>query len=205
MKKLLFVLIAAVICSAANAQLVTTSDYKVKKSERRTSWMLRAGLTAAGVSGDGAEDLGAMTGYNVSFEFNKAFATNFYWGMGLLLGSKGYKYDEDGYELKLAANKLEIPLNFGYKYPLTDKIKLDGHVGAYMNYDLFGTVSSGDEEIDLSDLDDYNRYGAGLQFGIGVWYNKLNFNITYQKGLVEMAEDSKMYENNWMFSLGYAF
>lgn len=209
MRKLIFLAVAAFVCSAVNAQLVTTSEFKSKKSESNTIWMLRAGLTSAGISGDDAEGAKSIAGYNVSIEFNKSFATNFYWGSGLVFGNKGYKYSEDGEEDKTTIAKLELPVNVGYKYAITEDIKLDGHVGAYIGYDLFGknkyTYDGDSEEVDLGDFENYNRLGYGLQFGIGVWYQKFNFNITYQKGLNKLIDDTKAYENNWMFSVGYAF
>lgn len=208
MKKLLLLVVLAVAYSTAGAQLVTTSSYTEKKSARKTIWMLRAGLTSAGLSGEDADGAKSIAGYNASIEFNRAFATNFYWGSGLVFGNKGFKYSDDE---KFTVAKLELPLNFGYKYGLTDDIKLDGHVGAYVGYDLFGTLKEGDDSYDLADVEDYNQLGYGLQFGVGVWYKKFNFNITYQKGLAKQQENSsggdnfKAFENNWMFSLGYAF
>lgn len=209
MKKVLFLIVATFICSTISAQLVTASEYKVKKEKSSTIWMLRAGLTMPSASGSDADKAGSYAGYNVSIEFNKPISSGVYWGSGLVFGNKGYKFSEGDYEDKLATAKLELPVNFGYKYALTDEIQLDGHIGGFINYDLFGkeTVSEGDESLEakIGDMDSYNRLGYGLQFGIGVWYQKLNFNITYQKGLAKMWEDTKIYESNWMLSIGYAF
>ena len=105
------------------------------------------------------------------------------------------------------ANKLEIPLNFGYKYNINDDIAVDARIGGFINYDVFGkfkmSMDGEEESVDLGDIEGYDRLGAGMQFGVGVWYQSLNFNITYQKGFVEQFEGGK--ENNWMISLGYAF
>ena len=226
MKKLLFLLVAICMVAAANAQLVTTSSYTVKKDKSKILWMIRAGLNAANVSCD--KDFGdpkSIVGYNVSIEFNRPFATNFYWGSGLVFANGGYKDSDStekgsGYELsyedKYSVAKLEVPVNFGYKFGLTDDLKLDAHVGAYVGYDLFGTNSyketyNGDtdsEDIKLGDWEDYNRLNYGLQFGVGVWYRNFNFNINFQKGLANKYDgdgDLSVKEKNWMFSVGYAF
>lgn len=205
MKKLLFLVAAVLVCATAGAQLVTSSSYKEKKSESKTFWMLRAGMTSVGVSGDDTDELTSLAGYNVSFEFNRSFATDFYWGAGLVFGNKGYKVKD--YDARFTTAKLEVPLNFGYKYALTEEVRLDGHIGAFINYDLFGTSEDKEDDysVDLSDMEDYDRLGYGLQFGVGVWYQKFNFNITYQKGLAKQYDEAKIFENNWMFSVGYAF
>ena len=205
MKKFLLFVAVAMVCSTMSAQLVTSSTYKKEKA--KTLWYVKAGLDIAGVSGDGWDEIGNTTGYVVGLAFDRPIGgSGVFWGMGLQLATKGYKYSEEGYEMSLNANKLEIPLNFGYKYNITDDIAVDGRIGGFINYDVFGNYKEsyeGEEEsISLGDLD-YDRLGAGIQFGVGVWYQSLNFNITYQKGLIDQFDGGK--ENNWMISLGYAF
>lgn len=233
MKKYLFLLAAICMVAVANAQLVTTSSYTVKKEKSKTIWMVRAGLNVANVSCNDKDyaDPKSIAGYNVSVEFNRSFATDFYWGSGLVLASGGYKISEfekgDGYENsyedKYTVSKLELPLNFGYKFSVTDDFKLDAHVGAYIGYDLFGTNKysetyngdTGSGEFKIGDWEDYNRLNYGLQFGIGAWYRNFNFNINFQKGLVNKFDGNftnedngtklSIKEKNWMFSVGYAF
>lgn len=212
MKKYLFLLIAAFVCSSVNAQLVTTSSYTKKKKQKAT-WYVKAGANIANTSMDDV-DLSSIFGYHIGIAFDKPIGSKgVFWSLGLQLATKGWKYSEDDdgwdYEEKLNVNKIEIPLTFGYKYAINDDITVEARVGAFANYDLWGKLTEEDngdkEEYDLGDLDDYygyDRFSAGIVAGVGVWYQKFNFNITYERGFVEQ-NDGK--EKTWMIGVGYAF
>ncbi len=201
MKKVLFFALAAFMTATVSAQVVTSTSFKKAKSG--TVWYIKAGANIANVSVDEGDDPDAIFGYNVGIAFDRPIGSNgVFWNSGLLLATKGWKYSYDGDEIKLNANKLEIPLTFGYKYKVNDDIAIDARIGGFANYDVFGKYKEGDDSCNLGDLEDYDRFSAGIQFGIGVWYQKLNFNITYQNGLVKQNESK---EKNWMISLGYAF
>lgn len=204
MKKFLFAVAAIFVCSTISAQVVTSTSFK--KAKANTLWYVKAGMNIANMSGDG-ESADAIMGYNVGIAFDRSIGTSgMFWGMGLQLATKGWKYGEEDYEEKLNAHKLEIPLNLGYKYQVNDDLAIDARVGGFANFDVFGKLKykeDGEEEsVNIGDLDEYDRFSAGIQFGVGVWYQKLNLNITYQNGLVKANE---MKERNWMISLGYAF
>lgn len=206
MKKFLFFALAAFVSATVGAQVVTSTSFKKAKSG--TVWYIKAGANIANVSVDGEGDgPDAVFGYNVGIAFDRPIGSSgVFWNSGLQLATKGWKYSYEDEEEKLNANKLEIPLTFGYKYSVNDNIAIDARIGGFANYDVFGKYKmkyEGEEEsCNLGDLDDYDRFSAGIQFGIGVWYQKLNLNITYQNGLVKQ-NDCK--EKNWMISLGYAF
>lgn len=201
MKKFLFLVAAAFVCSTVGAQVVTSTSFKKAKSG--TVWYLKAGANIANVSVDGGDGPDAIFGYNVGIAFDRPIGSNgVFWNSGLQLATKGWKYGEGDYEAKMNANKLEIPVTFGYKYGVNDDIAIDARIGGFANYDVFGKYKEGDESCNLGDMEDYDRFSAGIQFGVGVWYQKLNLNITYQNGLVKQNESK---EKNWMISLGYAF
>ena len=204
MKKLMLLVVAAFVCSVMNAQLVTSTSFK--KGKAATTWYVKAGATLANMSSEG-ESADALFGYNVGIAFDRSIGSGgLFWGSGLQLATKGFKFGYDGEEMKLNLHKLELPLNLGYKFGISDDLAIDARVGGFVNFDLFGkeTIEDeyGKESYNLSDFEDWDRLSAGLQFGVGVWYQKLNFNITYQAGLLEANE---MKEKNWMFSVGYAF
>ena len=210
MKKFLFILVAAFISSTVGAQVVTSTTYK--KDKAKTVWYVKAGMNIANVSVDEGDGPDALIGYNVGIAFDRPIGgSGAFWSSGLQLATKGWKVsgEYEGYkeEVKFNANKLELPLTFGYKYGINDDFAVDARLGGFVNYDLFGKFKEkwGDEEesIDLGDIEDYDRLGAGIQFGLGVWYQHFNLNISFQKGLIDQYEGMK--ENNWMISLGYAF
>ena len=204
MRKFMLMVAAAFVCTTISAQLVTSSSFKKEKS--KTVWYAKVGMTLANMSADG-ESGDNLLGYNVGIAFDRPMGSSgAFWGMGLTLGTKGYKVSEGKYEVKMNANKLEIPLNFGYKYTINSDFTVDARIGGFVNYDVFGKFKESDgseeESYNLGDLEDYDRFSAGIQFGVGVWYQHLNLNVTFQNGLVKQNEAK---EKNWMISLGYAF
>lgn len=204
MKKFLFFVVAALACTTLSAQVVTSTSFR--KAKGTTLWYVKAGATFANMSAEG-ESGDAIFGYHVGIAFDRSIGeSGAFWSSGLQLGTKGYKVGDSEEEFKLNANKLEIPLTFGYKYRVNDDVTVDARVGGFANYDVFGKYKvkyDGEEEsVNLGDLEEYDRFSAGLLFGIGVWYQKVNLNIGYQVGLVKQND---LKEKNLMISLGYAF
>lgn len=182
----------------------------------------------------GSGSFGMAAGYELSFGFNRAFsrAGGLYWGMELGLGTRGIKYKLDseydsGTQKLLTWNIKYSPFTFGYKFALNQNIKLDAHLGAYLSYDFAGTGkanwkdSDGDSDSDSAGIGDdeyfegFQRFDAGIQAGVGVWYKRFNFDITYQRGFVNACNfednydldeiDGKIYSSNLMFRVGIAF
>lgn len=199
--------------------------------------------------------LGSKAGYDVVFGFNKTIAsTDAYWGMEFGFGTRGYsqKFEESesgnysGIQFNrsymdkksLIAHKFKItPVMFGYKYPVTDKIKIDAHLGAFLSIDMAGTLKSeyensliipsypsasdyesGKESTSIGDLKDsegdsyYNRFDAGIQAGIGVWYGRWNLDFTYERGFCSFysyeeynGHKPSLCASNAVIRLGFAF
>lgn len=191
---------------------------------------------------EGKVSFGFKPGYELSVAFNRPFGnTNFYWGMELGLGTRGIKYTSEyspeddwieyGHKSLLAWNFKYSPFTFGYKYNINESIALDAHLGAYVSLDFAGKGKSSwdgieqgdaykeDEEsanIGKDDLEHYKRFDCGLQVGLGVWYKRFNFDITYQRGFMnaydfyyqsqwDIDEDSKICTSNIMFRIGMSF
>lgn len=172
MKKLLLIAIAAVIGVAANAQIL--SSRTVIKEKKSTLWFVKVGPTINNVT----HGQGAAVGVDGIVGFQRSISTGgLYWGMDLGAGTVGAKGNSS-----FAARF--TPFTLGYKAAITKDIKLDTHLGGYAAY-----IADGDQ-ID-----------GGMQIGAGVWYNRFNFDITYQRGF---ALD---YYNvsNVMFRFGVSF
>lgn len=161
-------------------------------------------------AGDGAEGLESKMGYNLNVEFNKPMGSaGAYWGMNFGLGSRGYKYDE----VKSMAHNIQYsPFTFGWKIGITDNIKIDPHVGVYASFDY--TSKEKEEGYDdyswgdLADLMevDYRPYDVGLNVGIGVWFDRYNLDLCYQRGFIDAFSDvDAMKTSNFMIRLGIAF
>jgi hypothetical protein len=209
---------------------------------------------------DGKTDtgLGSKAGYDFQFGFNKTIGgTDAYWGMEFGFGTRGYsqKFEEaysenfgpnnqyvatvSGMEKEsLLAHTFKItPVMFGYKYGITDKIKIDAHLGAFISIDMAGKLKeeseyslvnnwdsdynrfeSSKEDYSIGDLKDsdgdsyYNRFDAGIQAGIGVWYGRWNLDFTYERGFCSFykyeeydGHKASLASSNAVIRLGFAF
>lgn len=254
MKKVLAIalLIAAAIPSA-QAQIVRSTTVGQKQS-RKTTWYFRAGVSMNNLTGPAMSEakkelkeydeedtdwsFGTRVGYDFEFGFMKYFGkSDLYWGMELGLGTRGgkysakYKYDYRGEEYDCedkawidTYNVKYVPFQIGYIYPITDKLKVDAHLGIFASVDFAGKYkdSSNDPDADESSYefdftDDYvdgYRFDAGIQLGVGVWYDRFNLNFTWQRGFApyvgkfpwgEEWGDKKFQSSNAVLSLGVAF
>lgn len=219
MKKILVLAVLAMIGISASAQVRYSRTMAEKKSN--TTWYLRAGAGFNSLVGDITDaseniDYGTATGYEVALGFNKNFGkSNVYWGMELGLAARGCsseyeRWDETVKNSVLGHNVKWVPFAVGYKYGITDDLKLDAHLGAFLSYDFAYTSDEDDYE---DDPDFYNQVDAGLQVGIGVWYKRINLDLTYQRGFVEVAHDYNYrddkdingYISTFMLRLGVSF
>lgn len=217
MKKIMSVVAALLLCVGANAQIVSSSSrsLKVERTPFTSLKYLRVGVNFMNITGSDVEVDGNI-GYDVAFGFQKPLAgvDGLYWGMELGLGSRGWSEEWDEEDAKYILHNVRFsPFTFGYKYALTDAVKLDAHFGAFASFDYTGKCKYDGESIKLGDWDDeyeglgidWNRFDAGMQVGVGVWYNRFNLDFTYHRGFVKAVEDVKAYTNNFMIRLGVAF
>lgn len=213
MKKFLTVvafILTLSIAAQAQSTIVSSRTVDISKEKSATQWILRTGLNVAGLSGKDAEGSGSKTAYDVAISFQKPLSDfGMFWGMELGLGSRGFSYKDGEEEDNLLSHNVRFsPFTFGYAYNFTDQIKADVRLGGFASFDYTGTYKkdSGYEgEYNISDFDDYQRFDAGINFGIGVWYNHFNLDFSYQRGFMGMAENTKWYTNNFMIRVGYAF
>lgn len=216
MKKLFMIALSAMFCVAVNAQLVTSTSYVAKKN--KATWYAKVGGTFANFSFDGVEgdDPSSIFGYNIGIAFDSPIGSHgAFWSMGLQLGTKGFKFDDDGEVWKLNANKIEVPITFGYRYHINDDWAVDARLGAFVSYDLWGKFKEewdGDsDETKIGDVDEYNCLDAGIIFGIGGWYQNLYLQFSYEWGMInqydldDYGDDVKGKERNFMISIAYAF
>lgn len=244
MKKLMLLAVGVALAHTVSAQVVSSQTYHREKS--KTMWYARLGVSFDNIAGaneyvnlsnDFASEgekysLGSSTGMDIDFGFQRPISNfGLYWGMELGIGTRGYssKYvdNQDDYvenAKMLTWNVKYSPFTFGYKYSLTDNIKLDAHLGLYFSYDFAGQkISYSDSEGDKWELDsdyikeymDYQAFDAGMQLGLGVWFNRFNLDFTYQRGFVPMSKlyysnltgsvEKSLYSSNFMIRLGVAF
>lgn len=224
MKKIISLFTAFIAVLAVNAQIysyeTTAIKHQVEKSTSETTWYVRAGLS--NMSAD-IDDADSKLGYDISVGFQKPFTNaGFYWGMEWALASQGVKVDdtyyyEDYYNSYYGGCEDEYmghlirfsPATVGYKYDINvlGGITLDAHLGAFVSY-TYGHVYDCSEgnEIDDEWFDFHSSsLDYGLRGGIGVWWKKFNFDVSYQSGFNDKLMEGEGCFDALTLSLGYAF
>lgn len=241
MKKFITMILMSVLALGVSAQVLTSRTYN--KPKGKTQWHVRVGPSFNNIAGvgdatydktyeGGSEkfSFGTSTGMSLDFGFSKDISkSGLYWGMELGLGTRGFtaKYEETDAEGYWETDKATLrtwnikysPFTFGYKYSVTDDLKIDAHVGVFASYDFAGSYKvsidnnwsdpnsylDDDDEIAWDDVVD-NKFDIGTQLGIGVWYKRFNFDIMWQRGFMSMAEyecyDTS--DDRWSYKSGYS-
>ena len=210
MKKLIIIFCAILYTTSLSAQF-----------SKSTIWMVRAGAATNMFTGTSYQDTKLKMSYAAGVEFYQPVALNWYWGSGLLFGSRGYEKDISPAEYpeyqnitkKSIAHSLQIPLYVGYKHFLTNKLAIDGHLGGFFSADYRGRKevigANGIKEINMEHWDDYRHCDGGVMVGVGLWYGKFNLDVTYQKGFAHeyfgLENKTKGSAGSFMVRLGYAF
>jgi hypothetical protein len=140
----------------------------------------------------------------------------------LMLSSKGYKYEDEDWDVKNTFSPLflHIPILFKYGVPVGD-FKLFGQAGPYLAYGIGGKtkvtsdnplIEDSDESIkwgsgdddDLKPLDFGLNIGAGIAFEMG-----LEANLFYELGLgnhaIETEGGTKIANRVFGISFAYKF
>lgn len=195
---------------------------------------VRAGLNLSNMldkddEGTNSNDFKMKPGFNVGptveFPINEMFSFE----SGLLLSTKGFKYDEKGsdggetYEYNLKSNLLylDIPLT-GKAYFDVKVAKIYGALGPYIGIGLSGKVKSEDTYMGQTDsfnddikwgsdqeTDDLKRLDYGLTIGAGVLINSIQIGLTYDLGFANISAytdgGAKTSNRVLALSVGYKF
>lgn len=85
------------------------------------------------------------------------------------------------------------------------------HVGVFASYDYTSKMKADGESISWGDYADYmevdyNHFDAGMNIGVGVWYDRFNLDLIYQRGFIDTFSDADGFKtSNFMIRLGIAF
>ena len=214
MKKLILLAVLVLSAMTASAQMMTSRT--LMKRHTPTTWYVRAGLSVNMLTGMSSDDkdygyeAGSKAGFEVDFGFNKPIGkSGTYWGMELGFNNRGGKVtnkENDNVSLSLNAWSIKYsPFTFGYKYSVTDDLKIDAHLGLLALVDVSQSAKEDGDDYGSDAFE--NSFDIGLQVGVGAWYKKFNLDITYQPGFVPFVStpNGALKSSQVLIRLGYAF
>lgn len=198
--------------------------------EQPLTFGVKAGMNLSNLSGDGVEGTDAKVGFNVGLTVDYALTQDLFLMSGLEFTTKGAKasfsdsYEGVNAEMNITINSmyLQLPVHAGYKFDVSEGMKLNLHAGPYVAYGIGGkskTKIKGDiagRDINLEpegDVDMFgdkgmaNRFDFGLGLGVGAEFGKFGVGLGYDLGLTNIAKDSKekVRNMNAYLTVGYKF
>ncbi len=230
MKKLITTL--AAVCVAVSAWAVDFVDTSHPSDIVKVG--LRFGLTSSSASTDQDNDIlwkrGFSTGAVVDLNVRNFFSIR----PGLFFENRSYDYRQVQYsdaQSSVAArightrrNALNVPVLASFHFNISRAVKWDVEAGPYFTFGVgsgknkvtyvaasaAGTPSyshiDGKSDYYGSESNQMKKFDAGLQFGTGVEVlGHYVFNISYQRGLNNVAHSGSLKNKGWTFSVGYNF
>lgn len=152
-----------------------------------------------------------LAGYDFLVGFRKEFPVkNLYWGMEFGFGTRGglYSFSEEyEHETRKSASSVKsynvkyIPFQIGYMLPIKDKFSLDAHLGWFASFD-FAHKAQGyefykEDMEDVTEDTEFYRFDTGLKLGVGVWYDRFNLDISWQRGFMPYLMRFPWGEDDW--------
>lgn len=231
MKKLFGFILFALFAMAAVAQ---SKDQGSGDQQRPAMiWGVKGGLNLSKIVvkddlDNYSESYKLNPGFHVGVTAEMPLTETFAFETGLLLSTKGFKmkeseaFDGTSYEYHATANLyyLDLPLT-ARKYFTIGGTRFFGTFGPYIGYGLSGkakmeTTKNGETESDEEDVkwgsgdnDTIKRLDFGLTAGAGLGLNALQFGVSYNLGLANIAADTSggttIHNQVIALSVGYQF
>lgn len=182
MKRIALALIAMIFAVSASAQ-----DLR---------WGPTAAINFSSINGKNFNESDCYLGFNlgakVEMDFADVLTDGFYLEgkfMYTLKGGRWKNYHENlGY--------LELPVNLGYRYPVSQSVSLMGSLGPYFALGVLGkSVNKAEGQKIKTDIfgKSYKRFDFGLNYNLGVeLWNQWQFFIGIEHSLTNMAKTSKI-------------
>lgn len=177
----------------------------------QVKWDARVGMNFSNITKDSESK--ALPGFNLGVGMDYGFSENWSLQSGLIISSKGYKYDaEDAHDYSYKARPiyLDIPILAAYKFNISDNTKFVINAGPYLAFGLGGKYKY-DEGGDVKIFKDYDkkkgwkRFDLGIQYGIGLELNdRYLINLTGQNGFISPADGGEN-PKNMTFSIGVGY
>lgn len=189
---------------------VNQSDYKAPAISKASidapkfETELFAGASFNTYTGGDIKNVDMQIGFNGGVIGRYYIANNFFAEASLMFTTKGYKAKKNS-DNKMTTYNIDVPINVGYRFVLSDGISLKIKAGPYITYALNGEQKADNVKTKLKDIKSFNTFNVGIDGGIAFEFHHIVLSGTYQHGLATLINKKKVYEQNIFVSLGYRF
>lgn len=181
MKRFVLALVAVVMATTISAQELRWGP----TAALNLSW-----LNSKNINSDAY--VGFRLGVKAELDFQDIITDGFFLEGKFLYNLKGGAWKDSHANL----GYLEIPVNLGYRLPLSDEVSLMGSLGPYFGLGVLGKgVAKVNGDKIKTDIfgSDYKRFDFGLNYNLGVeLWNKWQFFIGVEHSLINMAKTGEI-------------
>ena len=155
-------------------------------------------------------EMDSRIGFHVGVKAEYNLSENLYGNAGVIFSQKGNKYSEGDDEITNNPGYIEVPINFGYRYKISDGVSVFGETGPYLAYGICGKTKveyEGDEaKVDFFE-DGVNKFDFGWGVKVGVEASKFQISVGYEYGITKVydVDGASNHNSNLMVSVGYMF
>lgn len=156
-------------------------------------------------------EMDSRIGFHVGAKAEYNLSENLYGNAGVIFSQKGNKKSKGGVEVTQNPGYIEVPINFGYRYKISDGVSVFGETGPYLAYGICGKFKveeDGEEaKVDFFDNDEANKFDFGWGVKVGVEAAKFQIAVGYEYGITKVfdVDGSSNHNSNLMVSVGYMF
>lgn len=170
----------------------------------QVKWDARVGMNFSNMTK--ADNTKALPGFQLGVGMDYGFSENWSLQSGLMISSKGYKYDykDEDYNESYKARPiyLDIPILAAYKFNISDNTKFVINAGPYLAFGLGGKYNydEGEDPKIFKDYEDekgWKRFDLGIQYGIGLEIgDHYLVNLTGQNGFISPVDYPDGYDGD---------
>ena len=179
----------------------------------QVKWDAKFGMNFSNMTKD--SEAKVLPGFHLGVGMDYGFSENWSLQSGLMISSKGYKYDKDvlGADFKARPIYLDIPILAAYKFNISDNTKFVINAGPYLAFGLGGKGKfdvDGAEDIKVFKGEEgMSRFDLGIQYGIGLEISEHYLvNLTGQNGFIcpwDVEDGDKPKNMTFSIGVGYRF
>ena len=166
----------------------------VQAQEDATKFGIKGGVNFSNFYTDNVDDNNVLTGFNVGLFAKMPVSENISFQTEISYTGKGaeliYNYAIVNGTAQFKLNYIEVPLLLVVN--LTQNLNI--HAGPYAAYLISGKTTNKSDSgsynfEDNVNVDDFNRFDAGLAGGVGLDLESVSFGVRYNYGLTKIGKD----------------
>ena len=166
----------------------------VQAQEDATKFGIKGGVNFSNFYTDNVDDNNVLTGFNAGFFAKMPISENISFQTEISYTGKGAELVYNNAIVKGTAqfklNYIEVPLLVVVN--LTQNLNI--HAGPYAAYLISGKTTNESDSgsynfEDNINVDDFNRFDAGLAAGVGLDLESVSFGVRYNYGLTKIGKD----------------